>query len=479
MSQGRRAIDRRRRVLYSAAAEMHGTTAAGRREVARLREARCPEAMYGSRVENRLRGRWFSLVPVRRRTITAVAVLVMGLAGLLCGAHYAAVAWPSVAHHGDIARPLRLDRPDSFGRWLIGILMLATAGASFLIFQLRRHRLDDFRGHYQLWRLLIVVLLLSSLNSVTGLIDWGGALIDAALGRRVAMAGADWFRIAVTLGGTVLLIRLLAEVRRAPMAVLFLLTTAVMLALPEAARWRVIEVESIGRWTIITAAPLLAFTAMFISCLAYLRMLYREVRRLNETDTLKGRLEEMKLRVFQRDEQNTEEEYEEEPADEVNNDRSRKRRWWQRNRDTTDQSDQHDEEDSVAEGQAGGAEAEEADEVRKPKRRWFGLRSGKSESGEPAEAEAENEPAEQSQPKKRRRFSLRLAPQKRTQTDDEDDQLQTQVDKQTKPTPKPASRDEAGSDEDWIDPEEIDWSSLSKSERRRLRKKLKRQNRAA
>ena len=87
-------------------------------------------------------------------TITAVAML-------LCLCHYAAVAWPSIANRGDIARPLRLDRADSFGRWFAGLLMIGSAGASFLIYQLRRHRLDDFSGHYRLWCLVLLVMLVA------------------------------------------------------------------------------------------------------------------------------------------------------------------------------------------------------------------------------------------------------------------------------------------------------------------------------
>ncbi len=130
MSQGRRTIDRRRRVLYSAQADTGPSTAASRREAARLREARSPATTYGSRVHRRLRGRWFGLVPVRRRTMSVVVGTIASVTLLLCLAHYAAVAWPSIANRSDIARPLRLDRADSFGRWFAGMLMIGSAGAA-------------------------------------------------------------------------------------------------------------------------------------------------------------------------------------------------------------------------------------------------------------------------------------------------------------------------------------------------------------
>ena len=64
MQQGRRTNDRRRRVLYSAhQADHEPSSAASRRHAEKLREARCPQMAYGSRVHRRIRGRWFSLVP--------------------------------------------------------------------------------------------------------------------------------------------------------------------------------------------------------------------------------------------------------------------------------------------------------------------------------------------------------------------------------------------------------------------------------
>ncbi len=85
MSNGRRTIDRRRRVLYSTnQADNARSTAASRREAERLREARRPTAAYGSRVHRRLRGRWFSLVPVRRRTMITIACLLSGITLSCC-----------------------------------------------------------------------------------------------------------------------------------------------------------------------------------------------------------------------------------------------------------------------------------------------------------------------------------------------------------------------------------------------------------
>lgn len=499
MSQGRRTIDRRRRVLYSAAADTGPSTAASRREQARLREARSPTATYGSRVRRTLRGRWFGLVPVRRRTMTATVGSIAAVTLLLCAAHYAAVAWPSIANRSDIARPLRLDRADSFGRWFAGILMIGSAGASFLIYQLRQHRLDDFRGHYRLWRLVLIVMALASLNSVVSLVDWSGALLDAAIGKRVALSGSDWIRIVVSVGGVVLMLRLIAEVRRSRSALVAMLIAAGCLAIPEAVKWNVMQVETIGRWALVTSAPLLAFTSLFLAFAIYLRMLYRQVRRLDESDRLTDRWQQMRLRFFQRADQD----------DEVDEESEHRRRWWQRkDRDVVDQAADDEEEweeeeeqsaPPVREVQVRKAESESQEESEsKQKRRWFGLRAAKADRSteeEPASGQEAAKPAT----KKKRRFSLRLDPSEATEPESED---KSEASDEAKPkrkfglggfrrqraeqasagedVSKPSANVQANStSETYIDPDEIDWNGLSKAERRRLKKQLKRQNRAA
>jgi hypothetical protein len=427
------------------------------------------------------------------------------VAVLLCLAHYAAVAWPTIANRGDIARPLRLDRADSFGRWFVGMLMIGSAGASFLIYQLRRHRLDDFSGQYRLWRLVLIVMFLASLNSVVSLVDWSGALLDASIGKRVALAGSDWIRIVVSLGSAVLALRLIAEVRHSRAALVAMLAAVGFLAIPEAVKWNVMQVETIGRWALVTSAPLLAFTSLFLSFGIYLRMLYREVRRLDQTDSLKDRFEQMKLRVFQRSDEAEEQEQEEEVEP--------RRGWFRRRPDDVveeaNEQKEREEEAEEPERKSVTQKNDPDDDIEpKPKRRWFGLRAAKSEPSEDDESKDVSD-VESKDPrpakKKKRRFSLRLDPSANQQS--AEPEPEPEASEETKPKRKfglgafrrqraeqtEAAQEAAASaesqssgqrrkdaaDNDYIDPDTIDWNGLNKSERRRLKKQLRRQSRAA
>ena len=509
--------ERRRRVLYSSRNDAAPSTAASRRAKEKLREARQPTKAYGAKVQRRLRGRWFSIVPVKSRTLCTWTAIITSVSLLFAYAHYASVTWPSLAYAPEIARPLRLDRPDSFGRWFICMLLVGSSGVSLLIYQLRRYRNDDFRGQYRLWRLVIFVLLLTSVNSLVSFVDWAGGLLDWMFGRRVAFSGYDWLRIVLGLAGVVLALRMVAEVRRSRWALACLLLACGFLALPEATKWQLVDVETIQRWAIITAAPLLGYTALFLGLTGYLRMLYREVRGIQDEAPLLQRWQNYRAGRFAQKDDEQEEASVREP---------RKKR---RRRAAPEPEEYEPEDDYQADSdhQEVAAEEETSDDAvpARRKRRWFGLRAAKSERAEqsPNQSDYEDESvaaepvaAEPPPRKKKRRFGLRLDPTESTEDTGEEIETDDAVsDEETpkrkrgfglswrkkKPKPKVAeleeaednhdesyddnhqqpiaqeTRDNHGDDE--LDPDNIDWDSLSKSERRRLRKKLKRQGRAA
>jgi hypothetical protein len=301
MSIGRRTSTdtRRRRVLaYQSSRDGEGGTSADRRLVEKLRQARRPVAIYGASVNRRLRGRWFSLVPVRRRAMAAASLAILGAAALLCLGHWLAISWQPLAYREAIARPLRLDRPDSFGTYVRAFLLAVAAGTSLLIYQLRRYRNDDYRGSYRIWPPVIILFGVASLDCVCGLIPWCGELIDLMLGKRIAMAGSDWIRIVMTIGGAALALRLVAEVRHSTLAFALLLLAVVCSAIPLAGRWGIMHIDTVFKWWLITSAPLMAAATLSVCCGAYLRMLFREVRRLDEDDRLSLRIRQWKANLL-------------------------------------------------------------------------------------------------------------------------------------------------------------------------------------
>ncbi|MEE2937797.1 MAG: hypothetical protein VYA84_17550 [Planctomycetota bacterium] len=555
MSNERRTLDRRRRVLYST----HQTDSATGGDLARMRAARQPSAAYGSRVHRRLRARWFSLVPVKRSSMALVASIIFAISSLLCLGHYASVSWPSIADTPGISGPLRLDRPDSFGRWFMVMMLAGTAGLSFLIYQLRRHRNDDFAGRYRLWRTVLIVALLSSLQALVPIVDWSGALLDLAFGRRVALAGGDWVRLIVLFGGVILLLQMLSEIHRCRFAMLTLSLGVVCWGITVAVQWNVMEVTTISRWVLVTAMPLMASSAVFIATVAYLRMLYREVRQVEDSVSMRERWQRMRQDLFDKaPREEIEKAVKTKSENSVRQSKSesvKPARSSNQSPSVQKQSSKHDLEDESTEVETDTAE------VQSKKRSWFRRRE-KSEAGHSSKKSEslKSESVDSSaKPKKKGRFSLRLKPvshqgdsaktrsveekeksgeqkllggwlsrkevKKETdvakkessslkkgrrwrpnqQADSDEADSATQAEKpksggllnrrktaednvvekdlekevavEAKQTEKSSAK--SGRNAEVIGSEEINWSSLSKSERRRLRKKLKRQNRAA
>jgi len=552
MQQGRRTNDRRRRVLYSAhQAENESTSAASRRAAEKLREARCPQMAYGSRVHQRIRGRWFSLVPIRLRSMLLVTGSIFLLTTILCAGHYAAVTWAPLSTRPMIARPLRLDRPDSFGSWCMVAMLSVTAGIALMTYQLRRYRNDDFGGHYRLWRVVILASVLASVNVLASLVDWTGAIIDAGFGKRVALAGSDWVRLVVTFGGAVLALRMVAELWQCRTALALMAMSCMLFVIPEAVQWNILKIESAGYWTLATTAPMLGCTTLLIAMLTYLRMLYREVKQVEDVSMM-DRFQQFKTNLFQS--HSNEEEESSTPSDEAVAEAKTKHRWWHRSkadhgvdteteqsgsstptqqssnikRDTKKRKKAATETATVKKNVANEDLAEEENDQtqQKPvsvknKRRWFGLRGPKpssSESGNQSEAE-ENSADEQTSehagnPNKRTRSSSRSkttastptqrtdaadteadsadekAPRKglmswrRKKTNKQQDETESEspkpqsqqaptASKSTPPKPQHDAGDQSGEQDD------IDWNSMSKAQRRRLRKQMKRQNKAA
>ncbi|QEG43490.1 hypothetical protein [Roseimaritima ulvae] len=587
---------RRRRIIYA-----HGLGTSDRvspAATAASRQARRPTAAYGARVHRRLRARWFGLVPVRRRSLSLAIAVVATAATLLSLGHGAALRWAPLAYAPEIARPLRLDRPDSFGNWLGTLLLLTSAGAAFLIYQLRRYRSDDYQGRYRIWRPVILLLAVAGLDAVTGLVDWCGHLLDAGLGERKALSGGDWIRLSLTIGGTALYLRLLAEVWRSRVASIALTLTALAMAYPTLVHWKILQIDSPLTSTLHSAAPLWARTAIWVAMLAYLRMLYRDVRQIDAHDRLADRMRNLKLvrlwnseaddepsetdaktaaktkRASARaataspgepqakrnagkrtaepdrrknskhakdsedekdlqdsgdgdesqpdrpkrrwfglrkpaatDPQDSDEEQPDEPADdaqaaEQEDQPDRPKRRWFRLRKPAATDPQDGDEDQSDEQSDDAQAAEQEDQPDRPKRRWFGLRkpaatapqdSDEDQSDEQSDdaqaAEQEDQPARP----KRRWFGLRKPAATDPQNGDEDQPDEQSDDRDDAPQsqsarPAATSRQDAApaappqrvaDGEQELDPDTIDWSSLNKSERRRLRRELKRQGKAA
>ncbi len=224
--------------------------------------------------------------------MTTSAVIIASVSILLTSLHHLAFAWPALAFRQDLARPLLINRPDGFAAWWTTMLLLLAAGATRLIFVLRRHRRDDYRGHYQLWQWTLIVLLAASVHSTVDLVGWLGASLDLLVGNRAVLSGANWLRIVLDVGGIILAMRLIAELSRCRPALVALILAAAWIGFSELAHWQIVVVDGPVTATLVIAAPMLGWTCFLVAATLYLRSMYRQIRNIPDAVPIRQRITE-------------------------------------------------------------------------------------------------------------------------------------------------------------------------------------------
>jgi hypothetical protein len=477
MTVERRTDDRRRRVLFSN--QRSSTTAnydASSETQTENLVARRPQEAYGPRVKRRLRSRWFSLVPIHLSSLLAFVVLSISLTLLLSLGNYYSASSDFMLQNAEIARPFKLDQPNSFGQLTLLCFTAASAGAGLMIYQLRRYRNNDYAGHYRIWRLVIVAAILHLAHLVIDLLGWGGALIDAATGRRILISGEDWMRLLVNIGSVTLIARLFMELRANAYASACVLVATVFLTVSELSVWQPQYVNSNLLWILATSSMLLGCNLLFISLVIYLRQIYREIRqidaitrpdssRLTNVTQNKDPDSDRKDKAETRDPKPTLKKLVSGSLFVVTS----PLRWFLRLRKsladrrslTTSSRSQS------ASNNSNNPEPEHSDrdyprsETESPRKKWFSGRKPKREQAMDVDKIEESPDFEP------------IHPSDGTPSINRDAETATSND------PFPRNTEAFDCEGDTTGEEAIDWNEMSKSERRRLRKQMKRQNRAA
>jgi len=124
------------------------------------------------------------VVPLRPWVHAALVLLaVLGVSTVVA-------AYVFVPHATDGRWPLLdLGRDGSLAAWLGAVALACAVPASMLIYSVRRHRLDDYRGRYRVWLAAVPVLLWLSLEQTAAL---GDTLREALYG----FTGWAWFAAA-------------------------------------------------------------------------------------------------------------------------------------------------------------------------------------------------------------------------------------------------------------------------------------------
>lgn len=109
----------------------------------------------------------------------------------------------------------------SLADWLAALLLGLGTFASLMTYAIRRHRLDDYRGRYQVWIWAAAALFVASLESVTRIHSAFDPLANLWMGNSLH-PGAPWSVVVLTFFFGLLLLRMTWEIWRCRLATLCL-----------------------------------------------------------------------------------------------------------------------------------------------------------------------------------------------------------------------------------------------------------------
>lgn len=175
------------------------------------------------------------LIPSRRSVLALwffAGVLV--LAGLETLYYY----MPSMAKHSTDGRvaAFDLDGEGSLGAYFSSLVLAAAGLVSVLIYALRRHRLDDYRGRYRIWLWAAICWFVMSIDESGSLHEGFKEFISHLTGRRLFGDGSIWWAMSYGLVLGVVGIYLLLEMRACKSSTFSLLLSAVSYAVAVAAQ---------------------------------------------------------------------------------------------------------------------------------------------------------------------------------------------------------------------------------------------------
>jgi len=205
---------RRRRVLHDT---LLATPLTLGTPLARRRTLRYPGGVYAGRSENygdamllESQTRLTDLVPMHPLLLMAFFGAGIAIIALLEGLY----VWASLGGRG-LGRIAAFDLADrgSLGTWFSSLVLALAAGTAVLVYTVRRHRLDDYRGHYRIWLWAASCWLLMSIDATANLHDGFGEIMAWLTGTRLFGESCMWWFVVCGFIIAAVSLRLLVDMR--------------------------------------------------------------------------------------------------------------------------------------------------------------------------------------------------------------------------------------------------------------------------
>jgi len=157
-------------------------------------------ARYAKAADMSHQPRLTDLVPQRKLVLLLWCVLGLAAVAGLEALYWQMPQWARHTRDGRIAA-FDLDGEGSLGAWFTSVVLAASGLTAVLIYTLRRHRLDDYRGRYRLWLWAAACFLVMSIDEASSLHEGFKEMMYYLTHERLYGDGSLWWVIAY---GTVL-----------------------------------------------------------------------------------------------------------------------------------------------------------------------------------------------------------------------------------------------------------------------------------
>ncbi len=247
-------------------------------------------AGYSQDVRGACQHRLVQLIPVRRRAYLLTVFASCLIPATLLLLHYLIYVNPLLNWYGHpLAKLLDASHPRSIAAWMSGQMWLLCLASTVLTFRLRRHKLDDYNGDYQLWFWLVSTCVIGSFNSTTHVIDLFGEALNRWSQLNIGWTGPAVVQATLATLVGMLGLRLCSELKKVPTSLVFWLVGLVAWAGSAALSQDMLKIDiSIQfRFWLRSALWLGGLTSIWLASLSYLRVVYIEAQR---RFLLRGRL---------------------------------------------------------------------------------------------------------------------------------------------------------------------------------------------
>jgi hypothetical protein len=165
----------------------------------------------------------------------------------------------------------------SLASWFAAVVLCCSAMASMLVYLIRRHRTDDYRGRYRWWLWLIPLLLVISVNAGTGLHHALSGVLTSLSGAEIAVGGKGWWLLAYAAVFLPIVLQLAMEFWPSRLATAFFCGTICGYAVVAAFELQAVQCATPLATTITHSSILLtAHFGVLLTILAYGRYVYLE-----------------------------------------------------------------------------------------------------------------------------------------------------------------------------------------------------------